>query len=96
MSDIGYLRIFLPFLVRLGPAWFRRMMLDMLPSPRIQRAKDIIDKAHSGCRKIFEEKKAALERGDQEMLHTVGEGKDVMSVLCEWLRVSPHLPLCPY
>ena len=71
------------------------MVLDMLPSPRIQRVKDITDKAHSGCRRIFEEKKAALKRGDQEMLHTVGEGKDVMSVLRESLSAMPRPPRCP-
>ena len=68
----------------------------MVPSARIQRAKDVIDKAHNGCLRIFEEKKAALKRGDQEMMHMVGEGKDVMSVLCEHPRAlsNPFLADC--
>ena len=56
-------------------------MLDALPSPKVQYVKYITDTAHAGCRKIFEEKKAALKSGDQEALLKVGEGKDVMSVL---------------
>ena len=36
---------------------------------------------HDRSKEIFEAKKAAIERGDQELLHTVGEGKDVMSIL---------------
>ena len=58
-------------------------MLDALPSPKVQYVKYITDTAHAGCRKIFEEKKAALKSGDQEALLKVGEGKDVMSVLRE-------------
>ena len=81
LSDVTYYRVFLPYLVRLGPPWFRRKLLDLIPSARIQRFKLLIDVAHAGCRRVFEEKKAALARGDQELLHTVGEGKDIMSVL---------------
>ena len=33
--------------------------------------------------KIYYTKKAALESGDKVLLHAIGEGKDVMSVLCE-------------
>ena len=78
---VTHLRVFLPFLLRLGPPRFRRVLLDMLPHPGIQRVKRITDAAHAGCRAVFEAKKAALARGDQELLHMVGEGKDVMSVL---------------
>ena len=39
------------------------------------------DALHRGCLKVFNEKKAAIERGDETLLQMVGEGKDVMSVL---------------
>ena len=55
----------------------------MLPNARVQRVKKIMDVAHAGCRDIFEKRKAALLRGDQEVMYTVGEGKDIMSVLCK-------------
>ena len=53
----------------------------MIPSPRLQRVKYITDTVHDGCRKLLAEKKAALAKGDQELLHAIGEGKDIMSVL---------------
>ena len=62
------------------------MVLDALPSKKMQEVKYIIDTAHAGCRKIFEDKKAALKSGDEEALLNVGEGKDVMSILRTYSR----------
>ena len=65
----------------------------MLPNARVQRVKKIMDVAHAGCRDIFEKRKAALLRGDQEVMYTVGEGKDIMSILSECYSavVTPQL-----
>ncbi|RDX41926.1 cytochrome P450 [Lentinus brumalis] len=71
----------MPYLRYLGPAWFRRMLLDMVPSKKIQKIKTNSDIVHTKSKEIFLAKKSAIERGDQELLHTVGEGKDIMSVL---------------
>ena len=67
----------------MGPAWFRRILLDMLPNKKIQRLKHIVDTVHAKSKEIFYAKKAAIERGDQELLHSMGEGKDIMSILRE-------------
>ncbi|KAL1952219.1 hypothetical protein VTO73DRAFT_1368 [Trametes versicolor] len=74
-------RIFLPIAVKLGPASFRRRVVDMLPSPNIQRMKDISDILHARSVQIFNEKKAALARGDDAVKHQIGEGRDIMSIL---------------
>lgn len=76
-------RIFLPIAVKLGPASFRRRVVDMLPSSNIQRMKDISDILHARSVQIFNEKKAALARGDDAIKHQIGEGRDIMSILCE-------------
>ncbi len=34
-------------------------------------------------KELMQAKRAALEQGDQETLHSAGEGKDVLSVLRE-------------
>ena len=47
---------------------------------------------HNRSKEIFEAKKAAIERGDQELLHTVGEGKDVMSILRELILPISAVP----
>lgn len=84
VADINRYRIIVPYLHYLGPPWFRRMLLDMLPNKKIQRIKNLTDIVHTKSKEIFLVKKAAIERGDQELLHTVGEGKDIMSILCEY------------
>ena len=78
--------VIFPYLDYLGPAWFRRILLDLIPVPKVQNVKRIVDTIHERSNAIFQAKKAAIERGDQEILHMVGEGKDVMSILRTW----PH------
>ena len=36
--------------------------------------------------KIMTEKKTALQAGDDKVAHQVGEGKDIMSILCTYTR----------
>lgn len=71
-----------PYLSYLGPAWFRRFLLDLVPIPKVQRLKRITDTVAKRMGEIYYAKKAALESGDEELLHALGEGKDIMSVLC--------------
>ena len=79
----------MPYIGYLGPAWFRKWLLDFVPDPKVQRVKRLTYMVHNRSMEIFEEKKAAIKRGDQEILHVVGEGKDVMSILRRFhLRVS--------
>ncbi|KAH9851068.1 cytochrome P450 [Lenzites betulinus] len=74
-------RVLLPYFVHIGSAAFRRRVLEYLPSANIQRMKDISDILHARAVLIFNEKKAALARGDDAVKHQVGEGQDVMSIL---------------
>ena len=41
----------------------------------------------SESRKIYNAKKSALEAGDDTILHQVGEGKDIMSILRKLLHL---------
>ncbi|EMD38349.1 hypothetical protein CERSUDRAFT_82603 [Gelatoporia subvermispora B] len=74
-------RRLLPYVAELGPAKFRRFILDIIPDPRVQKVKYISDTVAEQSRAIFEEKKAALEHGNDAVVHQIGEGKDIMSVL---------------
>ena len=76
-------RMAAPFLAKLGPAWFRRMLLDLVPNQRVQRLKDISDVMCANTRRIFFGKKAAFEAGDEAVKEQVASGKDIMSILCE-------------
>ena len=78
---IGIARPIIPYIKYLGPAKFRGFVLGLWPNKKIRRIKDINDKVHGRAREIFEIKKKAIESGDQELQHMIGEGKDVMSIL---------------
>ena len=44
---------------------------------------DLVDIMDHTSREILERKKEALQKGDAEVSQEVGEGKDIMSVMCE-------------
>ncbi|KAJ2970021.1 hypothetical protein NUW54_g12828 [Trametes sanguinea] len=74
-------RLLLPVAVKIGSPEFRRRVLDMIPAEQVQRMKDISDILHARSVLIFNEKKAALARGDESIKHQIGEGRDIMSIL---------------
>ena len=84
-------RFFIPLLVKLGPPGLRRFLLDMAPSVLLQKVKGIVDVMAQTSTDIFREKLAALEQGDEAVMRQVGEGKDVMSILCALSFIS-HFP----
>ena len=72
-----------PYVSYLGLAWFRRLLVDLAPLKTIQRLKFIVDTMHKKSLEIYHAKKAAMGNGDTDLLNAVGEGKDIMSVLCK-------------
>ncbi|KAI0739058.1 cytochrome P450 [Daedaleopsis nitida] len=70
-----------PILTRLGPAWFRRWVIDHLPSKQVQDLKNVVDVLHETSVRLINEKKAALEKGEFSV------GKDIMSIL---LKANMH------
>ena len=88
MNDTPVVRELAPFLRYLGPPWFRRFLLYFVPVRKIQRLKVLTDTLSEAARGIYLAKKTAIERGDIDLLHSVGESKDVMSVLCEYGMVA--------
>lgn len=80
-EDLQWARFLFPYLPYLGPSWFRRAILDLIPSKKIQKVKDIIDLVSKQSEDLVNAKKAALGKGEEDVMHQVGEGKDVMSIL---------------
>ncbi len=70
-------------MVNIGSPKFRRAVVDALPWTSLQELKGVIDKLHSISKEIFDVKVAAFEKGDEFVAHQVGQGKDIMSVLCQ-------------
>lgn len=78
-----------PYATKLGPAPFRRWLLDQVPLPNVQRLKDLSDVMIERSKDIISEKRIAMEKGDEALLQQVGEGKDIMSILCALYIIIP-------
>ena len=71
----------IPLLPKLGPARFRRWVLERIPYWRVRKALEIVDSLHTISTEIVNSKKAALERGEEAVAQQVGAGKDIISKL---------------
>ncbi|RPD79156.1 cytochrome P450 [Lentinus tigrinus ALCF2SS1-7] len=74
-------RLLLPYVTKIGSASFRRRIVEILPMNTAQELRKISDTMHERSVRIFKEKKAALEKGDEALKHQIGEGRDIMSIL---------------
>ena len=81
------LRRLLPYVVDVGPPAFRRWVLDRMPHRPVQELKSIVDIMHERSVEIYLARKQALEAGDESVKQQVGEGRDIMSILCESLSL---------
>lgn len=77
------LRLFLPYISNLGPASFRRWAIRLVPSKNIKLLIDATDVMDETSKTVFYHKKEALEKGDDAVVHQIGEGRDIMSILSE-------------
>jgi len=55
--------------------------MDILPWKNLHVLRDIVDVIEHTSVKIFEEKKKALEEGDEAAAQKISEAKDIMSIL---------------
>ncbi len=67
------------------PSRLRGVVLDAIPSKRIQRMKTIVRTMRQRSNEIVAEKRASLQKGDESTVRQVDEGKDIMSILRTWL-----------
>jgi hypothetical protein len=74
----------IPLLKKIGSRRFRRFLIDLLPSKRVRKLKNIIDIMDNTSREVFERKKASLSEDGEVVSEQVHEGKDIMSVLCKF------------
>ncbi|KAJ6607875.1 cytochrome P450 [Mycena sp. CBHHK59/15] len=81
LGKISLLLPFVPFAIKIGPPSFRRFMLKMIPSRRIQRLRDMAELMDRTARDILNAKKLALQRGDFKSQESMETGTDLMSIL---------------
>lgn len=73
VSSLALPRVFLPFFTSLGPPGFRRVLLNLMPSRRLHKIRDIVDAMDRTCVGIYEDRKKEVEEGYDR--------QDIMSVL---------------
>lgn len=73
--------MFLPYFSNLGTASFRHWAIRLLPSKNIKLLIDATEVMDETSKKVFYHKKEALEKGDDAVVHQMGEGRDIMSIL---------------
>lgn len=97
MYRIQGFRRMLPWLVHIGPPAFRRWVMSAFPNPNVRKVQKLVDIMYDKAKGIFKMKKAALEQGDEALLTSVGEGKDIMSILRKLLLYhrSERILICP-
>ncbi|PCH36060.1 cytochrome P450 [Wolfiporia cocos MD-104 SS10] len=81
LQGMFLLRPLVPCLSSMGPAWLRRLAVELLPYRPVQHLKSLIDIMAEQSEEIFLKKRAALLQGDEAVVRQVGEGKDIMSIL---------------
>jgi hypothetical protein len=74
-------REFAPFLVKLGPARFRRKLAEWTPHKGVQKVKDISDVMHKTAQDILEQKREEIARDDTDDKAARGKAKDIISIL---------------
>ena len=63
------------------PTWIKQLVVKQIPNARLQRLIEICSTMDRYSRIIFHGKKAALEKGEHDVVHQIDEGKDVLSIL---------------
>lgn len=76
-------RQLLPYVSNIGTASFRRWAITHFPLSAVRAMVGLVDTTHEQSRIVFEEKKRALMEGDEAVQRQIGNGKDILSVLCE-------------
>ena len=86
--EISEVQFLFKHLNKLGSASFRGALTALLPFPTIQKLRELIDIIEVESKKILADKRTALQAGDDVVVRQVGEGKDIMSILCEFYRAT--------
>ncbi|CAE6403032.1 unnamed protein product [Rhizoctonia solani] len=89
LTEMWYLHPFITFLTRLGPAFFRRAVVERIPHRLVRRMKNVADTMHKTAVEILKRKREALDNGTLDS--EVAAGRDIMTTLLRHnLMVAPQ------
>jgi hypothetical protein len=80
------LRQFIPTLIKFGPPWFRRFLVNITPLPALHELKRVVDIMSEEAVQIYQQKKRALALGDQDAVAQIGDSHDILSALSKCYR----------
>ena len=72
-----------PYISGVIPHALRRYLAERLPHSGFQRLRALVQVMHEHSVTIYQEKKAALAKGDEGAKQLFREGKDLMSIMCK-------------
>ncbi|KAH9885121.1 cytochrome P450 [Cubamyces lactineus] len=81
LSQVNFIRRFLPYIPEWISPWFRGKVVEVIPHKGIQRVRRISDTLYERSVAIYQERKRALELGEEALSHKLGQGHDLMSIL---------------
>jgi hypothetical protein len=79
MARLGILEDIGAVLSAFGPAWFRRLIVNLIPLPAVQEFKNIVDTLHKVSTNFFEHRKQLLDQGNvadagrEDLLNLLGK-----------------------
>ena len=71
------LRVLSPYV----PLLLRKLVVKFTPSDNVMKYRNAVQNMDEYSRKIYSDKKAALERGDDAVVQQIGDGRDIISTL---------------
>lgn len=77
-------RSLLAYVVPYVSVSIRRAVAPYLLIPYWSKMRSIVNTMDIYLMEILNGKRRALEKGDEALMHEIGEGRDVMSVLSKW------------
>ena len=84
---LNWMRYLLPYVAKLGPAKFRRYMIDLIPLSTPKQIRALSDTFESASKEILAQKREALLGGGKAVEALAGKGKDIMSILRKCSRL---------
>ncbi|KAJ3716117.1 cytochrome P450 [Lentinula raphanica] len=82
LTQLAFARTYLlPLAVKILPTNIRTLIMNILPWKTLHDVRDMSNYMHQLSVDIYEEKKRALEEGDEAVINQIGKGKDLLSIM---------------
>ncbi|KAJ3996190.1 cytochrome P450 [Lentinula boryana] len=82
LTQLGFARIYLlPLALKVLPTNVRTFIMNITPWKALHDVRDMVNYMHDLSVEIYQDKKRALEEGDETVIKQIGKGKDLLSIM---------------